>query len=197
MLFTLQEFIDLIIMTLVIGFIFSGLFYKPKEDYDPLKHSQGFSFGFFHFNFDFDDFKFAALITAPAIILHEMAHKLAAMYFGLQATFHAAYLWLGIGVILKLLSFPFIFFIPGYVSYTSSTLPLNQALIAFVGPGTNLVLWLGSWFLSTRVKKESHRMAFMLSSKINMFLFIFNMIPIPFFDGGHFFFNMLKVFGIG
>jgi len=44
------------------------------------------------------DFKFAIIITAPAVILHELAHKFVAMAMGLTATFHAWYTGLGIGV---------------------------------------------------------------------------------------------------
>ncbi|MBC8444116.1 site-2 protease family protein, partial [Candidatus Woesearchaeota archaeon] len=34
-----------------------------------------------------------------------------------------------------------------------------------------------------------------LTKKINLFLFIFNMLPIPFFDGGHFFSSILSALG--
>ena len=107
--FTFGEIFDIIIMTAVVGYIFSGLFKRPvEEDYDPLKH--------FKAGFDINDLKFAILVTAPAIILHELGHKFVALSFGLEAVFQAAWLFLGLALILKLMNFGFIFIVPAYVS---------------------------------------------------------------------------------
>jgi Zn-dependent protease len=186
MLITVPELVDLAIMSAVIGFIFADIFPEPaSKKYDPLKEylkRRG--------RFNLDNFRFAALVTAPAIILHEMSHKFVALAFGIQSTFHAAYTWLGIGLLLKLLSPGFIFFIPGYVSYPAGMAThLQQAIISFAGPGMNLALWLAAWYSWKRVRNHKLRTALYLTKQINMFLFIFNMLPIPPFDGGHFFFN--------
>ncbi|HII30244.1 hypothetical protein COT48_00715 [Candidatus Woesearchaeota archaeon CG08_land_8_20_14_0_20_47_9] len=184
---SIYELIDLVIMTLAIGFIFSGIFRKPEpDDYDPLKPRRGF---------DFRDLGFAAAVTAPAVILHEMGHKFAAMAFGVHATFHAAYTWLFIGVLLKLMRVGFIFFVPGYVQYPGGLLtPLQNAIVAFAGPGTNLLLFLAASYLlkTKRIKKNSHRIALIITRQINLFLFIFNMIPLPPFDGYHFFSSLVR-----
>ena len=145
--FTVIELVDIIIMTAAIGFIFSSFFKRPQsheEDHDPLKQSKS-SF------INWDDFKYAIIITAPAIILHEFGHKFAAMAFRLSATFNAAYSFLVLGIILKLMNFPFIFFVPAYVSFFGAT-PIQSILIAFAGPAVNLVLWLGSKFVAEQVK---------------------------------------------
>ena len=178
--FTFAEILDIIIMTLVIGFIFKDIFrHKPKvevitPDYY-LKQRRGFNW---------NDFWFAAAIVAPSIILHEFGHKFVALANGMMASFHAAYTWLGIGVILKLISAGFIFFVPAYVAISGTGTPLQFAGIAFAGPAVNLVLWLGGLIVLKKVKlkEEAYRFVFLLS-RINMFLFIFNMLPIPGFDG--------------
>ena len=55
--FTLGEVFDITVMTLIVGFIFSGVFRKPVEhDYDPLKQLKS--------RFNLDDFKFAILILS-------------------------------------------------------------------------------------------------------------------------------------
>ena len=112
---------------------------------------------------------------------------------GLFATFHAAYTWLGLGVVLKLVGAPFVFFVPAYVAHSAAALPWQSALIAFAGPGVNLILWLGAAYILKKSKNLSHTksVALHLTSKINMFLFIFNMIPIPGFDGWHVFSGLL------
>ena len=179
-LLTLRETFDIIVMTLALGFIFNDVFgrYKPvKHDYDPLENLKS--------NSDYwSGFKFACLVTAPAIILHELGHKAVALAMGFAATFHAAYTWLGLGVLLKLMNFGFIFFVPAYVSHSANTTPLQSAAISFAGPLVNLFLWLGPWYLLKYYKPKKSYVPFLtLTKQINMFLFIFNMIPLGFFDG--------------
>jgi Zn-dependent protease len=59
-----------------------------------------------------------------------------------------------------------------------------------------MILWLGAWYvLSTKKKmKQSTYYALTLLKQINMILFIFNMIPIPGFDGFTVFSNLYKLF---
>ncbi|TAL57847.1 MAG: hypothetical protein EPN86_01250 [Nanoarchaeota archaeon] len=177
MLFTLQEIFDAIIMTLAVGFIFKDFFddYVPKKNYDPLKSRP----------LQLEGLWLSVALTAPAIVLHELCHKLVALAFGLTATFHAAYTWLAIGIVLKLVNFPFLFFVPGYVAILGPASPLIHSLIAFAGPGLNLFLWLVPFaiYKFVKIKKRRHLALIMLTSRINMFLFIFNMLPIPGFDG--------------
>tara|TARA_Y100000031_G_C8212173_1_gene381561 strand:- start:1019 stop:1591 length:573 start_codon:yes stop_codon:yes gene_type:complete len=186
--FTLGEVFDITVMTLIVGFIFSGVFRKPVEhDYDPLKQLKS--------RFNLDDFKFAILVTAPAIIIHEFGHKFVALGFGLTATFKAAYTFLGLGLILKLMNFPFIFFVPAYVSILGRATALEFSLVAFAGPAVNLILWLGSLLVVRKnLAPKRWNPALLLTSKINMFLFIFNMLPIPGFDGSKVFTGFIQAF---
>ena len=93
--FSLQELIDVIIMTLALGFIFKDIFVRPSSPYDPLTYYKK--------KINLENFKFAIIATAPAVILHELAHKFVAIAYGLEATFHAHYFFLGIGLLMKLL----------------------------------------------------------------------------------------------
>ena len=177
--FSLHELVDIVIMIAAVGFIFKDSFVLPvKRDYDPLK-----SLGS---GLNFESMKMAVLVTAPAIALHEMSHKFVALSFGIPATFHADYFWLAIGVVLKLVGFPFIFFVPGFVSHASASSMAN-AVIAFAGPFVNLVLWLGSALLLRTNASAKYGPLLHMTRGINMFLFIFNMIPIPPFDGSRVF----------
>src|SRR3989338_3057029 len=188
------EIADIIIMTLAVGFIFKDVFQKHHlekfdKSYDPLdkyiettdnkeaavkRTKQFLQSSFF----------IACLATAPAIIFHELAHKFTALGFGIEATFHAAYFWLMIGVVLKLLNFGFIFFVPGYVRHFAASSPLIDAAIAFAGQFLNLVLWIGAWLiLKTTIVEGKLLVVLQYTKYINMFLFFFNMIPIGPFDG--------------
>lgn len=180
------EIIDLIVMTLAIGFIFKDIIRIPGRMYQPLAPG-----------FDIENFKFTCLVIAPAIVLHEMAHKFVALGFGINATFHASYFGLLLGLFLKFINIGFIFFIPGYVSVPIvGVTPLQHSIIAVSGPLMNLALWLGSLFI---LKKHTsltskQRLALIITKQINMFLFIFNMIPVPPFDGGHFISGLMQTF---
>jgi len=170
------ELFDMAVMTAVVGFIFMDFFKRPVENYDPLIH--------YKVGFNWNDFLFACLVVAPAIILHELAHKFVALSYGLSATYQAAYFFLGLGLIMKLMRFGFIFFVPAYVSIIGRATPLQFSIIAFAGPLMNLILWVISWFVVKKnLVKRKYIPALVLTSRINMFLFIFNMLPIPGFDG--------------
>ena len=186
MLISPGEIIDLIVMTLAIGFIFKDIIRMPRYVQDPITSG-----------FDIENFKFTCLVIAPAIVLHEMAHKFVALGFGINATFHAHYFGLLLGLFLKFINIGFIFFIPGYVSVPiAGVTPLQHSIIAVAGPLMNLALWLGSLFI---LKKHTsltgkQRLALIITKQINMFLFIFNVIPFPPFDGGHFISGLMQTF---
>ena len=177
-----MEIIDIIIMSIVLGVIFSDI---ARIFRSPYSYSEK--------GFDWDGFKFAVMATAPAIILHEFGHKFVAMAFGLNAVFNAAYGWLGFGMLLKILNTGLIFFVPAYVSITGNASPLVYSGVAFVGPGVNLILWLGSGYILKKnlVNKKYHSLLY-LTKQINMLLFIFNMLPIPMFDGFKVYSGVLK-----
>ena len=185
---TINEIIDMAIMTFAVGYIFAGAFQRvahQKKEYDPIAHYQQLRLGI-----DWEAMKFSMLVTAPALILHELGHKFVAIAFGLAAEFHAAYFWLMFGVALKVMGSPFLFFVPAFVSHGGGTAAQGVA-IAFAGPGVNGLLWLLSW-AAVRQKRVPHRWlpAVILTGKINMFLFIFNMLPIPGFDGFHVYYSL-------
>ncbi|MBW2991399.1 hypothetical protein KY348_06895 [Candidatus Woesearchaeota archaeon] len=192
-----MEILDLVIMTLIIGFIFMDIF-KPRKKVEVitpeyyLKQRK---------RFDWNNLWYAAAVVAPSIILHEFGHKFVAIANGMSASFHSpisiqhflnpflifgdfAALLMVAAVVMKILGVGFLFFIPAYVSIAGTGTALQFTAIAFAGPAVNLVLWLGGLIVMKKVKlkKEAYRFVFLVS-KINMFLFIFNMLPIPGFDG--------------
>ncbi|MBI5389589.1 M50 family metallopeptidase [Candidatus Woesearchaeota archaeon] len=198
MLFTLKELFDIIIMTLAVGYIFKDMFIMRRQathHYDPLEYYRQPSGS---------NFKFAIIAAAPAIILHELGHKFTALAFGMSAEFHAAYFWLLLGVVLKLINFGFIFFVPAYVQWgcpTDACLAMVQAnpwvgsVIAFAGPAINGLLWLGAWIaLRQKWVAKKYVPLVIIMKYINGFLFIFNLLPIPGFDGFHFFKGLVSLF---
>ncbi len=182
---SLSEIFNLIVMTIAVGYIFSGRFVVPKKQ-DPLLNYQKNSF--------WEDFKFAILVAAPGVILHELMHKIIAIAFGLHAVFKAYWFGLGLGIILKLINAPFLILAPAFVEISGNVSSLESMLISFAGPGTNLALFLIAFFMLKKKKmKQKEMMIWGLTKHINLVLFIFNMIPIPPLDGFKVFYGLWQI----
>ena len=166
MIITIKEIFYFIILIVVVGYIFTGMF------------SRSFS------RFNWQEFKFAAMISAPGIILHELAHKFTAMGYGLQASFEIFPFGLILGVVLRVFSAPFLIIAPGYVVIPAIQDEIAYRLIAFAGPLTNLLLF----FIAGLVLKygninRRYMLGVALFRKLNLVLFFFNMIPFGPLDG--------------
>tara|TARA_Y100000768_G_scaffold377116_1_gene349949 strand:+ start:411 stop:1256 length:846 start_codon:yes stop_codon:yes gene_type:complete len=94
--------------------------------------------------FDPGSFIFMSLICffalAPAFLLHEMAHKFSARYYGCWAEFRASPSGLRFGVIFAVLT-GWIFMAPGAVMVVGQTTRSQFGKIALAGPVTNVILW--------------------------------------------------------
>lgn len=170
------EIVHIVIATLVVGYIFTGMFNLTVRKKDVLES--------YIKKFDWHEFWFACLVAAPGIILHEMAHKFVAMFFGLVAFFQVSYFGLLLGVLLKLFGTGFIILAPGYVSIYGAN-ALESIITAFSGPLINLSLWvLAILLLKYKTNMTRNEAVFWsLTNHINKWLFIFNILPIPPLDG--------------
>lgn len=198
---SLHELFDIVLMSLVLGFLFKDYF-KPtaRKTYvdDPVAHYARPKRN------ALTDFWFSTLIIAPSVILHELAHKFVAIGFGLQATFHAFYansttLFLGVfAIIAKMTGMGFVFLVPGYVQIIGDASPAEHAIIAFAGPAVHGLFWIGALLylkfaknVSTRSMQFAHLLKY-----VNGFLFILNMLPIPGIDGFAVYASLAKVIGV-
>jgi len=184
------EIVNILITTLVIGYIFMGLF--------PLRGSKKDVLESYVKRFDWSEFWFACLVAAPGVVLHEMGHKFVAMYFGLSAVFHIWPTGLVIAILLKLFGSGFILLAPGYVTVIGANM-LQGMFTSFAGPFINLLLWIIPIFILKYAVNMTRRQAIFwnLTKQINKWLFIFNMLPIPPLDGYSVWIPLFKiVFGI-
>jgi Zn-dependent protease len=105
------------------------------------------------------------------------------MAFGIPSQLYASYGFLLLGVALRALGSPFLFFVPGFVAHAPAPAGVS-ILISLAGPFVNLCIWLASSALVKYTKLETkYKQILIVTGKVNMFLFIFNMIPVPPFDG--------------
>jgi Zn-dependent protease len=124
-------------------------------------------------------------------ILHELAHKYAALHYGYWAEFK---LWIP-GLVFSLITsfFGFIFAAPGavyiYGDYMSNK---ENGIISIVGPLTNIILALiflgillnaGAIFGPYTVGTSIIQSICFLGFSTNSFLALFNLIPISMLDG--------------
>ncbi|MBI5871939.1 hypothetical protein HZB88_02535 [archaeon] len=187
MLITPLEILYLIILTLAVGYIFSGFIRLPKRGDYYAYHKPKF--------FDWRDIKFAAIVAAPAIIFHEFAHKFVALGFGLSASFSIFWFGLFLGVVLRLINSPFLILAPAFVSIPALTSPAQGAWIAAAGPLMNLCLFFASsYLLKHKNLKKKEFIGLVISKKLNLLLFIFNMIPFPPLDGYRVLEGILQLF---
>jgi Zn-dependent protease len=198
---TFHEIFDMFVTIAVVGFLFMDTFKAPKEEKgDELSRylkKNRFS------RFNWKNFWFAAMVTAPAILLHELGHKIAALSYGYEATFHAFYansttLFFGLfAIAMKILNFGFLFLVPGFVSIVGIGGPEQYGLIAFAGPGVNLLIFLISLIIINTQKLKPKNIHFwVLTKNINLFLLIFNLLPIPGFDGFTVWSSLWKIIGM-
>ncbi len=172
-LFAAGELVDLVILVVALGYIFSGFVKRPRDPLDRLM-ARGLDWG---------DIWYAAAVVSPAVVLHELAHKGIGLLYGFESVLHISMFGLGIGVLLRFFHSPIIFFVPAFVASVGSVHPEQFAILALAGPATNFVLyWISEGlFISRQWPKLNH--AFIISKQINLWLFILNMIPIGIFDG--------------
>jgi Zn-dependent protease len=90
----------------------------------------------------------------------------------------------------------FIFFVPGYVAISRGATNLQTAFIAGAGPFTNLaiaLLAIGMLKFHKNMSKKA-RVIWHMTKIINLFLFVFNMLPFWIFDGQKFFSGLYHAF---
>lgn len=184
-----REIINLVILTLVVGYILSAYIHKPRRAYG------GYDLYEKKPLFNWEDVKFAMIVAAPAVVIHELGHKFVAIAFGLPAFFEVWWTGIIIAVGLKVMGSPFLILAPGYVLIPQAN-DIQNLLISAAGPFMNLLLW----GISSLVIKYRRRMSreeaigFYLSKKINILLLVFNMLPIPPLDGFHVIKSLFGVF---
>ncbi len=124
-------------------------------------------------------------------ILHELAHKFAALHYGYWAEFQ---IWMP-GLFISLISsfFGFIFAAPGaVVIYGNSMSKKVNGIISIVGPITNILIAVifllallnfGIFASLNQVTLAYLANIFYLGFSVNAFLALFNLLPIAVFDG--------------
>ena len=119
----------------------------------------------------------------PAFIIHELAHKFVAKYYGCWAEFRADPGGLRAGVLIAFF-IGFLFMAPGAVMVAGNVTRRQNGMIALAGPLSNLVLWgIGLPFYALFAGDPYIRLVTGLWLSANAILGAFNMLPFGPLDG--------------
>jgi Zn-dependent protease len=127
---------------------------------------------------------FAAVSTVAVVtgfLMHEMAHKFVAQRYGAWAEFRIFPLGLLMAVVFSFMGF--VFAAPGAVYINGRLTRLQNGLVSVMGPGLNLSLGAAMMFVGVALPLTDLTLAIYLIGRINIFLALFNLLPIPPLDG--------------
>lgn len=174
--FSTDELKQLTVSLVVLSFAFSLVLYKKEI----------FSGGGFFGNYSPEFFINSLIVVGLAFILHEeLGHKLVAQRFGYWAEYRTWTTGLILALLLAVLTRGgFVFAAPGAVMISSHTMlqHINKekmGKIAVAGAVVNIILALVFIGLSLIFTSE----LFALGAQVNVWLALFNMIPIGMLDG--------------
>ncbi|MFH1586416.1 MAG: site-2 protease family protein [Candidatus Diapherotrites archaeon] len=137
--------------------------------------------------------------VGTGFILHELAHRQVAKYYGLNAEYRAWTTGLLFTILLPLITFGrFLFAAPGAVYISGSHITREQnGLISVAGAATNIVVAF-MFLILLAVFKPTDLVSdiFSYSAMINFFLALFNLLPIGPLDGSKVFTWSIPVWGV-
>lgn len=130
---------------------------------------------------------YAAGIVVASFVLHELAHKFVAQRLSMWAEYRSSFVGLGLGLVLSSL-FGVVLAAPGAVQIYGRATDRDAGVISLVGPLVNLAL--GFIVYPFAVSPDSTSQSIGSAGSfleifvfINMFLALFNMVPVPPLDG--------------
>lgn len=197
---TLREILDIFIMVAFLAYIFKDII-KPRQQQSIIEYIDRGNVDKATSSWLSSDLWFTIAVVGPCIVLHELAHKFVAMAFGYDAVFYAFYhqpftLIVGIIAILSITyNWGFLLIVPGFVQILGGPPPGTNALIAFAGPAIHGLFYLTSLVVERQglAGTPDQRDFWYMTRKLNGFLFIFNMLPLPGIDGFKVFTSLVQL----
>ncbi|OQA32065.1 MAG: Peptidase family M50 [archaeon ADurb.Bin336] len=130
-------------------------------------------------------FPIALVAVGTGFILHELAHRETAKYYGFHSEFRAWYQGLFIALALAIITGGrFLFAAPGATYFFAEKVtPKQNGIISLAGPVINLVVGLLLMMIASLFKGDFLQIVFALAGRVNFFFAFFNLLPILMLDG--------------
>lgn len=149
--------------------------------------SAAFAFVFADGGFNLVGFADALAIAAVAVgtgfLLHELAHKYVAIHFGAKAEYRAWNVGLLVAIVVAFF-FRFIFAAPGAVYIFGKNVTLREnGLISLAGPLMNIVIGIIGLMIVAAYNGTNIAHVAGIVASINLYLAMFNLLPIFVLDG--------------
>lgn len=125
----------------------------------------------------------ASIAVGTGFLFHELSHKYVAIHFGAKAEFRAWNLGLAFAVIVAV-AFRFIFAAPGAVYIYGKHLSVREnGIISLAGPAANIVIGILAFAFALWSANPQITLVASVVGSINLYLAMFNMLPLFILDG--------------
>jgi Zn-dependent protease len=114
-------------------------------------------------------------------LLHELAHKFTAQYYGCWAEFRSDYVMLGISFLISVFT-GVILLAPGAVLISGNINKRRNGIISLAGPLTNIGIAILFFVLTFTTASTTITPIYKMGFMINAFLAVFNLIPFGILD---------------
>ena len=138
----------------------------------------------------------AALAVGTGFLMHELAHKYVAIHFGAKAEYRAWTTGLVFAVVVAFVA-RFIFAAPGAVYIFGKNVTVREnGIISLAGPFANVVVGIVSLLIASVAGNQTIVQVAGIVGSINLYLALFNLLPIFILDGAKVFAWNKIVWGI-
>ena len=173
--FSTKELIDITVSVIVLSVAFTILYRNSESILNFFSYNYGESMKYIGL------FCLCLVLVVVSFLFHEFGHKFMAQRFGMWSEFRMWPAGLFLTLVTPLIGF--LFAAPGAVIISGNVDSKRNGLISIAGPAVNIVMALVGIIGCFTLNHSGWVIFFLLLARLNGFLALFNLFPIPPLDG--------------